>query len=527
MTQGENSEAVVPGKSESFKSSPQILTDENPTDIDQFSALINKAKPAQERGILITVAEGEEEKRDDDLFFQINKNILALVESIDRGEGDIEKTKQMLSNLLKAREKFFFLIAEAINPAIKRVEGHENLYQIGDKRIYGTVIAILDATQALAYHDNLANRLKFQVDQEDGRNLDIIGERLPPKKIIESSVVFSGSSAQDRIQPFGADIDMAEYVKIEADNREEAAKILAEAIRNNIEKQIFIEDGNGNLLTLHFSEMKIGGNFPEEAFFDGDGQELKDRKLRWSLEEIKIGYKEYITRTGERKRISLEQVCQDPKMFKIDYYGVSQDAVIEVTKVVTVKAQSSSGETLINNSSGQANAYQEIYFDDPSRLGLLEEVTDPDKFINYLKAMKDEVRKYSDPDHLNRLKVLKRLYNLLKVEGDLSLAQELSEVFSTDVARIYQLVDRLIIAEAAVKKGLDVSAQKERMIIRLRELIRDSNHWRAKVILNLLDQPEIDFNQVRQLSLQLINDSVEGFIDKHPRVAGKIQQIIS
>lgn len=461
------------------------------------------------RDLLTSIAEGTvgQEKS---TFDNLNNNILNLVNIIESKENPerVKAAKNLLKNLLQTREQFYLSVAQAINPNIWPVEGKLNVYQVGEGKIYGSVIAALDATPTLESHRALAEALKIRLSKKE--QAAVIGEELPPKKLIESAIVYSGSSAQSRIQPFGADIDMAEHIRINAETSEKAADILAQSIKESVDGKIEVEDNNGNKITLHFLKMKVGGNYPADA-----AVELQEQKLQWSITEIKQGHKEYENKSGQLSRITLEEACKNPQFLKVDYVGITDDTVVEVTKVSTVIAKKDDGTVLFDNSTGQAAAFQEIYFDDPSGFGLLEETSDPDKFLGYIKAMREEMKKYNQPDHLNKLKVLKRMYNLLKTQGDLLLAQELSDIFSSQAAAAYQLSDRLGMTQQAEKAGINVDPQKKLIEKRL-------------IYLGLSEEDLTqNIEEIKIQVLQMTNIAVEKFIAEHPNIQKRMEQIIT
>jgi len=458
------------------------------------------------------------------VFDSINRNVAQLTDRIRKKEGNLPEQKALLSRLLQAREQFYLSIAQAINPDIQPVEGRNNMYKVGDRQIFGGIEAVLDASAALGSHTQLAERMRIKPSVSSDV---LIGEEIPPKALLESSVVFSGSSAQDRVQPFGADIDMAEYIIIKAASKQEAGKTLARSLQSNVAEQIQIADEHGNPVALHFLELKVGGNFPDDAFSDASGTALgKDRKLRWSVAEIQQGYKEYVTSSGERRSISLENACQNPQMLKVDYVGVTPDSVVEITKVTTVQAQSSTtNETFFQNGSGQANAFQEVYFNDPTAFGVIEKTRDPDQYIAYITGMSSEVKKYLAPDHLNRLKAAKRMYNLCKAEGHLQLTQEISPIFALDSAAVYQLIDRLSMSLVAEQRGIDVSSQKTTIQGRLHDILSKNTHPNASQILAGMEGDHLDFNKIRDLAMGIVNTEVDSFIKTHPTIQAKIQEI--
>lgn len=452
----------------------------------------------------------------------LNKNIAALVDRINEGGADTEQAKQILGRLLKIREQTYVDAAQEINPTIQRVEGRDNVYRIADTEIYGSIAAVMDATPALATSKQLAERLKIRLPKTDEV---LSGETIPPRALMETSVVFGGSSAQDRIQRYPGDRDMQEYVRIYAATPQEAASTLARGIQESVDQQIEIVGANGEQITLHFSEMKLGGKYPEDTVLPNG-----DPKIRWSAAEVKQGYKEYQTKTGETKRITLEQACLRSDVLKVDYIGVTEDSVMEVTKQTTIQDTPENGDDAMTNDTGSANAFQEVYFDDPASFGVIEMTYDPDKFVQYVNVMADQVKVYGGGDHMNGLKVAKRLYNLAKTQGDLALSQEVSQIFATDAARAGQLIDRLNISMLAQRKSIDVSVQQTAIAGQLRQLLAGSSNPMASEVLATLEQGEDldqNFGALRAVSMSMINAEYQKFLSEHPKVAARISKILS
>lgn len=411
--------------------------------------------------------------------------------------------------------------AQAINPDIQRVEGRDFLYRVAGTEIYGSIAAVMDATPALSTNKQLAERLKMKLPK--GSEV-VEGETLPPKALMEASVVFGGSSAQDRIQHFPGDRDLQEYVRIYAATPEETASILARGIQESVDQHIEVVTPEGEKIILHYSEMKIGGTYPEDAELPSG-----DPKLRWTTQEIKQGYKEFRTKQGEAKRITLEQACLRPDILKVDYIGLTENSVMEVTKQTTVQDTQEEGDDTVTNDPGSANAFQEVYFDDPSSFGVIEMTHDPEKFVQYVNAMTSQVKVYGSGEHMNGLKVSKRLYNLAKTEGDLALSQEVSQIFTTDAAKVSQLIDRLSVSFLAQKRGIDVSIQQTAIAGQLRELLASSPNPMAAEALALLEQGDVNqnFDSLREVSMSLINSEYQQFLLKHPKVAARISKILS
>lgn len=454
-------------------------------------------------------------------FGRISENISALINRIKSGEGDVEQAKKVLGRLLQTREDLYKDVAQTINPDIRPVEGIANLYRIAGTEIYGSVISVMDATPALGINRQLAERIKMKLP---ANSETVSGENLPPKALMEASVVFSGSSAQDRVQHYPGDRDMQEYVRIQASTPEEAASILARGIQESVDQKIEIITPDGEKMTLNFSEMKLGGTYPEDAQLPSG-----DPKIRWTAQEVKQGYKEYKTKAGEVKRITLEQACLRPDVLKVDYIGVTEDSVMEVTKQTIIQNTSEKGDDSMTNDPGQASAFQEVYFNDPSSFGLIEMTHDPDKFVQYANIMAEQVKTYSKGDHMNGLKVAKRLYNLAKAEGDIALSQEVAQIFGTDAAKVSQLVDRLNVSMLAQKKGIDVSPQQTAITGQLRKLLAGSTSPLSAEALAILDQEGTQevFDKLRVISASIINSKYQQFLSEHPKVAAKINAILS
>lgn len=458
-------------------------------------------------------------------FHNINENIRQLVEKITRMEGgpvQVAEDKKLLEDVLLAREDRFVTLARILNPDIKVSEVGQNVYQIGDGSVYGGIFSVMDVNTAILEHQSLARKLQLP-SQKNTANL--LGEQIVPGEL-DAAVVFTGSTAQIRAQPFAADIDMAEYVIVKANTQKEASDVFAKGIQKSVDKVITIGEGEKKV-TLYFSEMKIGGKYPSDV----DLARLPtkagkpDITMRWSAEEIKQGYKDYQIINGGIGRITLQQAAINPDVIKVDYIGVTQDRVIEITKNSFVRASAPDGATLISNYPTRALAFQEVYFTNPSPFGVIERMFTADGYIDYLDAMRSEVRSYSSPGYVNNVKVLKRLYNYVRTEGDLALALEIAQMFPQEAPKINQLVDRVNMAVTGFSRGLPVERQLDSTVNALAAVLSQSKNPKAKQALEYLRARELD--KLSQVSTEIMNEEAGLFIKAHPNIKQRIDQLLA
>lgn len=451
-------------------------------------------------------------------FAAMHVTIDTLVKQIQEGRNG-EKSKRALSDLLRAREQYYRDVAMAINPEIKPVEGNDHLYRIGDTEVYGGITAMLDATPHLAEHTKIAGI--FGIHSEDAKTLQ--GENVQPKSLLESLVVFSGSSAQDRIQPYAGDIDLSEYIKIEAKNTEEGAAILAKGIQDSIQQVNAFTLSDGSEITAHFDTMQIGSG-------PYDAADTKSASW-WSVDEVKQGFKLYRSRiTGEMHRMDLQRACDRPRYIKSNYICLTDNTVFSVSKMTDVIINNENKQQIFSSAPNEAQSLHQVYFQNPSEFDLIERAYNPDAFIRYTNTMKREIKEKSTAGSVNRMKVMKRLYNLYKANGDLNNAQELSEFFSSPSAAIYQLESRLKLAkDAVVKNNIKSGPQRDEIKKHLGSLLQNHSNPLAQEALVLLKSPHIYsvYGKFHAIIKELINSDIEQFVAEKPAIKKTIDSIRS
>jgi hypothetical protein len=444
-------------------------------------------------------------------FNSIRQTMDGLVNQIREGRN-IDESKEALSSLLKAREAYYRDIAMAINPDIQPVEGHNYLYRVGDSDIYGSITAVIDATPAIAHHKDIAKKLRTKV----GNAKNIQGEDVQPKQLMDSLIVFAGSTAQDRIQPFAADMDLAEYIKITAESTKEASELLSRGISESTNDVQVIQNQAGDHIIVHFNGMRTG-------IFPHDAADLKAAG-EWNIQEIKRGYKTYVSRSGETKQFSLQDACNRPPYIKSNYICLTEDSVFGMSKMTDIMVNNKEGKQVYHSVPPEAKAMQQVFFDDPSEYHLIDRAYDANGYVKYLDLMENEVRRNPDPHKESYMKIMKRLYNVYKASGDLSGARELGEFFSSPAAAIYQLETRYKFGREAVAKGFMTSPQRQKIKEQLLEVLALQQNPLARQAEEMLSNPHIHqiYDQFHDTIRRLVNAEATIFLTDHPDLQKKI-----
>lgn len=448
-------------------------------------------------------------------FDSMRQTMDGLVRQIREGKN-VSESKEALSGLLKAREAYYRDIAMAINPNIQPVEGNEHMYQVGDTKIYGSITAMLDATPSLSTHKKFAEQITLQVA---GNSETVMGESLQPRSLIESVVVYEGSNAQDRIQPFAADIDMDEYVKIAAPDRKTAVHALTQALQRSALRPVITATPDGQRAEMHLMHITLGRH--------REGTQAGTPML-WNMSEIQLGYKMLEDAVGKPYKYTLQEACANPRGLSADYIGVANKSVFSVNKLIDVVAVDSNNQVLIDTIGRNSKAFQQVFFDDPRDFHLLEHTYDPDTFVRYIDLMTNEVLEKSQQSHLNKMKMMKRLYNLYKAKGDLGNAQELSQFFSSPIAAIYQLESRYKLGREAVSRGIMTGHQRQAIKENLLEVLQNQDNPLAREAETLLRSPLIHgfYEKFHSTVKQLINSEIDAFLHEKPRIQSSLNEIL-
>ena len=332
------------------------------------------------------------------------------------------KNRQEAEEKLEIIKKQRLVWAEAIrlNPNLIIEDESRGLYSFETSdgiKVFGSVYSILDMHEDLG-----AMGIRAEAIRSKSGDDSLMGIEVSEGAGYESVVVASGSFAQREVNPYPADMDFAEHLKITANDEQESGRILSSLLSSTIERTSQEDD-------TVFTELKVG-TYPPEA------GELSGKSVKWSLSEIQNGEKRIRNGAGDEIVINFQEACTQPgSMIKIDWLTNINGQVKEMTKVINLTVQTPGGDEIFNNSQ-KSSAFQEIYFGDPSSFGITEQTLEPDVSEEYLNFLRRDVGKYSAPGHENFLKVAKRSYNFLKCSGLVDEARELAPLFKSSISEL-------------------------------------------------------------------------------------------
>jgi|CXWL01.1.fsa_nt_gi hypothetical protein len=418
-------EAKLGGMSEAFDELARYLDLEAECKKSTKKAVeaLTKSKAGISKDQLVTLVAGQKK-----LFGEIlDKEKKAFQERIGLTEQQI---LEKMNKLETDRNASIFEYFQAINPDLEVVDIDRGVYKLKGADIYGSLYSLVDTNLSVDNIRALSKKIGLVSDDK-----------------VKARVVLSGSGTQKEINLFPADADMAEHVVIIAESKQEAALLLLPKLEENLARL-------GSDHELEFIEMKLG-------VYPAGAQEEAGKSLKWTSKTIQRdtdGMFQIIPMAdGSTRKITLKDAVLDPGMIKIDWRGYADNKEItEITKVINTTVRSASGVEISGHPMKDV-LYQEVYYDNPSVIGLLEHSRDPKVLYTYRAFLKKDMMKYGKEGKFT--KVAKRMWNLLKVEGNLSLAVELSDVLQSQFARLTQIEDRIGMLADALKNGTKLSRE--------------------------------------------------------------------
>jgi len=305
---------------------------------------------------------------------------------------------------------------------------------------------------------------------------------IPDRPGVETAISLSGSAAQSRVQLFPGDADFFERVNVKAPTREEACRIIGEAMRD---KALSTFDG----ATYQFVEAKWG-TFQEAAL--RNGQPIKrGTPISWSAAEVQLGYIDMTGCNGEALRVDWSYGCREPGWCKLDWVVVEagQGTVVHASNMLDVTWEAPDGEIIALD--GVLDPYfQEVYLDAGSipLFSKLVQHLSPEALTEYTGALKREVIKYCSRDPRNFGKVAKRLYNIFRLEGQWAEAAYVRELFDEPAALLYQVSALLDTLDEAVgsKPEFDPDAMTGQVDKLIRSVIKAVEGIREEQLVDAL-----------------------------------------
>jgi len=339
--------------------------------------------------------------------------------------------------------------------------------------VFGHKVSMLDfSPDDLAYFREIGRLVEFR-DQ--------------PGKV-ETALALSGSAAQSKIQSYPGDCDYFERVNIIAPTRQEACRMLAEAMR---EKAISTAKGP----THQLIEVKFG-SYPFDVVKDGRPIRAGS-PISWKPDEIRAGKIEAFRPTGESVAVDWYAASAEPGWCKLDWVVADpvRKQLANASNMLDVTWEASDGS--ITPLDGYLDPYfQEVYLDAASIpiFSKLARQVSADALEDYVEQLEHEVNKYLTKDK-NYGKAAKRMYNVFRLTGRYEEAAFIRELFDEPATVLYQVwslirtiedgaqpgstitlealiaqADHLIVAVIQALEG-DKEAEIVRLLLRLRDAI--------------------------------------------------------
>ncbi len=283
--------------------------------------------------------------------------------------------------------------------------------------IYGAKVAILDfSPQDLEYFRRIGKIVA--IEDKPG--------------VIETALALSGSAAQSKIQANPGDADFFQRVNIKAPTREEAVKILADAMRAK------------GLATLHGPDhqllsVKFGTH--TETVNRGGNIHKKGWPMTWYPRDLEAGTFEGQLEDGSTKTFRWEDGMVEPGWTKLDWVvaDTQRGQLANASNVLDVTWEGPNGE--LTPLDGVIDPYfQEVYLD-ASSVAVFTKVIkdlDADALQKYVTALEYEVYKYL-VKHPNYGKVAKRSYNIFRLTNRYTEAAYIRELFDEPTTALYRV----------------------------------------------------------------------------------------
>lgn len=283
--------------------------------------------------------------------------------------------------------------------------------------VYGAKVAILDFSPTdLAYFRHIGKIVA-----------------IPDKPgVVETALALSGSAAQSKIQKNPGDADFFQRVNIKAPTRDEAVKILADAMRAKA-----LETLRG--VDFQFLSLKFGTH-AEPATRDGK-KIKKGSPMTWYGRDLEKGLFEVELPDGTTKTVRWEDGMVQPGWTKLDWVvaDTQRGQLANASNLLDVTWEAPTAE--ITPLDGFVDPYfQEIYLDAASVpiFSKLVQQVDEGALDKYVTDLEYEVYKHLVKNP-NYGKVAKRSYNIFRLTNRYSEAAYIRELFDEPTTVLYRV----------------------------------------------------------------------------------------
>jgi hypothetical protein len=321
---------------------------------------------------------------------------------------------------------------------------------------------------------------------------------IPDRPGIETALSLSGSAAQSKVQLFPGDADFFERVHIQAPTREEACRMLGEAMRDKALSRIKGE--NYELVEVKW------GTFQQDVVRHGERLGV-GTPISWDASEVQAGHFDVYTAEGEPLTIDWAYGIQDPGWCKLDWVVAEPEAgrVVHCSNMLDATWERPDGEIIPLD--GFLDPYfQEVYLDAesiPLFTKLVKQVS-PNALQDYVTALEQQVSKYSFYDPRNYGKVAKRLYNIFRLTGRWPEAVFVRELFDEPAALLYQVAALIDTLDEAITSGqsLDPDTLVDQVDSLIRTVVRVAEGPTEEQIVDALLKLRDDLTGRRSLGEQ-------------------------
>jgi hypothetical protein len=287
---------------------------------------------------------------------------------------------------------------------------------------------------------------------------------IPDRPGVETAIALSGSAAQSKVQLFPGDADFFERVNVEAPTREEACRILGEAIRD---KALAKRKGE------NFELVEVKWGTWQHDVVHQSREIPAGSPISWNAAEVEAGRFEVLTSKGESMAVEWSYGQQEPGWCKLDWVIAEPEEgrVVHASNMLDATWETPDGDIVPLD--GYLDPYfQEVYLDAESipLFTKLVKHLSVNALQEYVDALHKEVAKYSHCDPRNYGKVAKRLYNIFRLTGHWPEAAFVRELFDEPAALLYQVASLIDTLEEALTSG--TSLENDALIDQVDDLIR-------------------------------------------------------
>ena len=287
--------------------------------------------------------------------------------------------------------------------------------------------------------------------------------------VIETALALSGSAAQSKIQTFPGDCDYFERVNILAPTREDACRILADAMRAKA-----LDTLTGPAYQL--IEVKFG-NTPRDVVRDGRVIRA-GTPIGWLPHEIRAGQIDACAPDGTPVAIRWDDVACDPGWCKLDWViaDPARGELANASNMLDVTWEAPDGR--LTPLDGYLDPYfQEVYLEAESVpiFAKLSRHVAADALDEYVAQLEREIKKYVTKD-INYGKAAKRMYNVFRLTGRYEEAVYLRELFDEPTTALYQVWSHIRTLDDAIRSGADIPigdllAQIDHLLVTVMDLL--------------------------------------------------------